>query len=105
MLLPDFLPVDTRPCPAVHRTFLNLGIGLLNRLCHAAKLLSSCQEYMCRPEHIYAKYGKEAGLRADVHLEVALLAVYGYDIKSIGKKIIRLASIGSLVGHEEKAER
>jgi hypothetical protein len=76
------------------------AMDMLCRLCHAAGLSKYCQEYMCRPEQFYARHGKEGRPTADVHLEVALLAACGYEVKTVKKEMIRLATIERLVDYE-----
>ncbi len=76
------------------------AMDMLCRLCHEAGMSNCCQEYMCRPEQFYARHGKEGRPAADVHLEVALLAACGYEVKTVKREMHRLARIGTLVGHE-----
>jgi len=81
------------------------AVDKLYRLCHAAALSTCCQEYMCRPEQFYARYGEKERLKADVCLEVALLAACGYEVKRIKNVMIRLAKAGELIGHEAVSKR
>jgi len=60
---------------------------------------------MCRPEQFYARYGEKEKLKADVCLEVALLAACGYEVKRIKNVMIRLAKAGELIGHETVVKR
>jgi len=81
------------------------AVDKLRRLCRAAALSTCCQEYMCRPELFYARYGKDGMLMADVCLEVALLAACGYKVKRVKNVMIRLAKAGELIGHETVSKR